>query len=90
MLATENSVFTQKLSQYKFLTNQFNLLTNLLNKPEAIILDNILKNLQYELSSPTACSTNSASCVSKSTLFNKTNNKGLSRSDCLQNDQKVI
>ena len=94
LLATENSVFTQKLSIYKFLTDPFNLLNNLLNKPETNCLKKMLQNLQDDLinpiSSAVSSSMNKPIINLNSSQLNKSTNKGLSHpSNSSQNNQSV-
>jgi hypothetical protein len=83
LLATENSVFTQKINVCKFLANQFNTLNNLLNKPETNNLSLILKSFENEKSVPTTINSNG--------IKNNHQNKGLSRPNdtTTQNDPIV-
>ena len=95
MFATENSIFTQKSSIYKYLANEFNLLNNLLNKPNSNNLSFVLKQIQDEMANSkleanSSNSNKSISLLNSNTSFNKTSqNKGLSRPNSSLNDSLV-
>ena len=94
LLATENSIFTQKSSLYKYLTNEFNLLNKTNSKNLACALEQIqdeIANSKLELNGVNSAKTvTSLNKTPNLTGFSKNSqNKGLSRPNSSLNDSMV-